>query len=133
MALPETWLLIDSCSTVNIISSPGLLHGIHKVINPIWIRCNAGVTMLDQMGYLRDYRRPVWYNPDGSANIMSMFNISQQYHLSMNPWEANAILMHHQNGDVTEFTPSEHGLYKHALSNNESIDEFWSCIQTLAE
>ena len=64
---------------------------------------------------------------------MSMFNISQLYHLSMNTHEANAILMHHHDGDVTEFTPSECGLYKHALSNNKSIAGFWSCIQTVAE
>ena len=64
---------------------------------------------------------------------MSMFNITQQYHLSMDTHEANTILMHHNNGDVTVFTLSEHGLYKHALSNNESIAGFWSCIQTIAE
>ena len=132
-SLPDTWMLIDSCSTVDIISSPDLLHGIHKVSNTIRVRCNAGVTILDQMGYLGDYPRPVWYNPDGGANIMSMFNISQQYHLSMNTHKGNTILMHHHNGDVTVFTPSANGLYKHALSNNESITGFWSCIQTVAE
>ena len=83
-SLPHTWLLIDSCSTVDIISSPELLHGIHKVSNPIQVQCNAGVTVLDQMGYLGDYPLLVWYNPDGRANIMSMYNISQQYDLSMN-------------------------------------------------
>ena len=83
-ALPDTWLLIDSCSTIDIISSPGLLHGIHKVSTPIQICCNAGVTILDQMGFLGDYPRPVWFNPHSGANIMSMFNISQLYHLSMN-------------------------------------------------
>ena len=132
-SLPDTWLLIENCSTVDIISSPKLLHGIHRVSNPIRVRCNAGVTMLNQMGYLGDYPRPVWFNPDGGANIMSMFNITQQYHLSMDTHEANAILMHHNNGDVTVFTPSEHGLYKHALHNNESIAGFWSCIQTVAD
>ena len=64
-SLPDTWLLIDSCSTVDIISSPNLLHGIHHVSNPIRVRCNAGVTTLNQMGYLGDYPRPVWFNPDG--------------------------------------------------------------------
>ena len=132
-SLPDTWLLIDSCSTIDIISSPDLLHGIHKVSNPIRVWCNAGVTILDQMGYLGDYPQPVWYNLDSGANIMSMFNISQQYHLSMNMHEANAILMHHHNGDVTVFTPSTNGLYKHALCNNESINRFWSCIQTVSE
>ena len=131
-SLPSTWLLIDSCSTVNIISSHDLLHGIHKVSNPIRVRYNAGITTLDQMDYLGDYPQPVWYNRDGRANIMSMFNISQQYHLSMNTHEAIAILMHHQNGNVAMFTPSANGLYKHALSHNESINEFWSCIQTMS-
>ena len=101
-ALPDTWLLIDSCSTIDIISSPGLLHVIHKVNNPIWIRCNAGVTILDQMGFLRDYPQPVWFNPHRGANIMSMFNIRQLYHLSMNTRQANVILMHHHDGSVTE-------------------------------
>ena len=132
-SLPETWLLIDSCSTVDIISSTELLHGIHKVSNPIRVWCNAGVTTLDRMGYLGDYPQPVCYNPDGGANIMSMFNISQHNHLSMNTHEANTILMHHHNGNVTVFTPSSNGLYKHALSNNESINGFWSCIQTVSE
>ena len=64
---------------------------------------------------------------------MSMFNISQQYHLSMNTHKANEILMHHHNRNVTVFTLSANGLYKHALSNNESITGFWSCIQTVDE
>ena len=41
--------------------------------------------------------------------------------------------MHHQDGSITKFTPSERGLYKHELANNESIVGFWSCIQTVAE
>ena len=75
-ALPDTWLLIDRCSTIDIISSLGLLHGIHKVNNPIWIWCSAGVTILDQMGFLGDYPQPVWINPHGGSNIMLMFNIA---------------------------------------------------------
>ena len=133
VSLPDTWLLIDSCSMVNIILSPDLLHAIHKVSNPIRVRCSMGVTILDQMVYLGDYPRPVWYNPDNGANVMSMFNISQQYHLSMNTHKANAILMHHHNRNVTVFTLSANDLYKHALSNNESITGFWSCIQTIDE
>ena len=66
-SLPDTWLLIDSCSTVDIISSPNLLHGIHHVSNPIRVRCNAGIMTLNQMGYLGDYPRPVWFNPEGGG------------------------------------------------------------------
>ena len=51
----------------------------------------------------------------------------------MNTQQANAILMHHHDGSVTKFTPSEHGLYKHALSNNKSIVGFWLCSQTVTE
>ena len=133
-SLPDTWLLIDSCSTVDIVSSSNLLHGIHHVSHPIWVRCNAGVTTLNQMGYLGDYPCPVWFNPEGGGQ----YYVHVQHHPTISSQhgythQANAILMHHNNGDVTVFTLSEHGLYKHALSNKESIAGFWSCIQTVTE
>ena len=45
---------------------------------------------------------------DMQSGELFIFNISQLYHLSMNT--PNAILMHHQDGSVTEFTLSKHGL-----------------------
>ena len=42
--LPKDLLLLDSCSTVNIISNRDMLSNIHKVKQPLRVQCNAGMT-----------------------------------------------------------------------------------------
>ena len=77
--LPNTWLLIDSCSTASLIMNKALLHDIHTVETSISIRCNAGTITMNQKGYLGDYPTLVWYNPKGIANILSMQDVAQHY------------------------------------------------------
>jgi hypothetical protein len=43
-------ILLDSCSTVNLITNKDLLDGIHKVPTTMRIRCNAGVTSTNLQG-----------------------------------------------------------------------------------
>ena len=76
-------LLLDSCSSTNLISNPKLLHNIHTVDCTLTIRCNAGNVTTNQMGYLGDYPEAVWYNPAGIANILSQANITQHYRITM--------------------------------------------------
>lgn len=72
--LRRMWLLIDSCSTTDIFSNASLLTNIHEASSPIWVRCNAGHIQLTQQGYFGNYPHPVWYNPKGVANILSLAN-----------------------------------------------------------
>jgi hypothetical protein len=74
----ENTLLLNSCSTVNLIANKDLLHGIHKVPTTMCIRCNAGVTTTNLKGWLSNCLEPVWYNPDGVANIMSLFVVKKK-------------------------------------------------------
>ena len=74
--LPESWILLDTCSSADLISNPSLLKDIHTVDRTMNIRCNAGYTSTNQMGYMGDYPVPVWYNPEGIANILSLDNVS---------------------------------------------------------
>jgi hypothetical protein len=78
-ALLDKWLLLDSCSTIDIVSNDNLLHDIHPTDNPIWVRCNAGRIQLTHQGFLGDYPYLVWYNPHGVANILSLENVSSKY------------------------------------------------------
>jgi hypothetical protein len=72
--LPAGWLLLDSCSTIDIVSNASLLRNIHSVECP-----NAGQVQLDHQGYLGDYPYPVWYSPEGVANILSLNNVASKY------------------------------------------------------
>ena len=45
----QCWLLLDSCSTVNLISDRYLLTDIHPVPNRLKVRCNAGSVVIDRI------------------------------------------------------------------------------------
>jgi hypothetical protein len=45
-------LLLDSCSTVNLIANPRLLHDIHTVPTTMRVCCNAGVRTTNKKGWL---------------------------------------------------------------------------------
>ena len=68
---PERWLMIDSCSTLNLISNKSWLSDIHEVDTTMHIHSTGGVSVTHKMGYLGNYPTPVWYLPDGNANILS--------------------------------------------------------------
>jgi hypothetical protein len=74
-------LLLDSCSSVNLVCNGDLLHNITTVEWSMSVRCNAGVRKTNQQGRLGDFPEPVWY-PKGVANI-----------LSLSPRSRNAIML----------------------------------------
>ena len=111
--VPNTWLLLDSCSTANLIMNKALLHDIHTLDISISIHCNAGTIATNQKGYLGNYPTPAWYNPKGIANILSMQDVGQQYRLTMDTSEHEGIRLHCQGKSPILFMPSGKGLYKY--------------------
>jgi hypothetical protein len=79
--LTDPILLLDSCSTLNLITDKSMLHEIHKVNKMMNIRCNADVTTTNLMGWLGDFPEIVWFNPKGVANILSLFIVMKYYHV----------------------------------------------------
>jgi hypothetical protein len=77
----ECKLMLNGGLTLNLITDKGLLHGIHQVSKTMQVRCNAGVTSTNLMGWLGDYPEPVWYNPKGVANILLLFRIKIYYRI----------------------------------------------------
>ena len=71
--IPDTWILFDNQSTVDIFCNPDLLCDIHDVEEPLTVHSTGGPRVVTQMGTLGNYG-PVWYYPDGIANIISMSN-----------------------------------------------------------
>ena len=73
---PEHWLMIDSCYTLNLISNKSWLSDIHEVDTTMHIHSTGGVSITHKMGYLGNYPTPVWYLPDGNANILSLRDVT---------------------------------------------------------
>ena len=79
-AVPLTWLLLDSQSTVDLIANPRMFLNIRKVRSEdaIHVHCNSGVKVVERFGDLPGYGT-VWYEPTGIANIFSMSRATKKF------------------------------------------------------
>lgn len=108
--VPDRWLLLDSCSTTDIVANRELLQDVKVADRPIWVRCNAGRVKLTRQGYLRDYPCSAWYNPTrtGVANILSLNNVSNHYRrVTMDTDLNKAMMVHRRDGTTIIFSPSD--------------------------
>jgi hypothetical protein len=64
-AICHLWILIDSCSSVNMFANKELLHDIKPTTHPINVHCNAGTISVSKTGLFGDYPERVWFNPHG--------------------------------------------------------------------
>ena len=109
--IPRTWILLDNQLSVDIISNPALVTIIKTSKHLITITSHAGSKMIHQEATLPGYGR-VWFDPTGPANILSLYNLHEDYTASYDSQETNIFRLHHrQSGREFEFHPSSQGLY----------------------
>lgn len=83
ICIPPTWLLLDNQSTVDVFANGDMLEDIHQVDDQMVIASNGGSNVTSEMGVLPGYG-PVWYDPIGIANIVSLSRVREKYHVSFN-------------------------------------------------
>ena len=66
--IPESWILLDNQSTVDVFTNQRLLKNIRESKEPVNILSTAGTTKTNLIGDLPGYGT-VWYLPGGIANI----------------------------------------------------------------
>ncbi|KAG7373144.1 hypothetical protein IV203_033868 [Nitzschia inconspicua] len=131
--IPRSWMLADSCSSVNIISDPDLLHGIHQAEYPLILHCNAGSVTLTQQGYLPGFPEPVWYHPNGIANILSLQSLTKHYRITMDSATSDGLRLHKADGTTFDFRPSDTGLYYIDSKSFTDPQRMWTLITTVKE
>ena len=126
-------LLMDSCSSVTIISNKELVHGIYKSDQTLRVHCGGGDNYLSYKARFGDYPKDVWFDPDGLANIMSMDEVADMFRLTMDTDAERSINMHKQDGTIIKFKPVTARVYSHMLDvHNHDDNKFWSFIQTVS-
>jgi len=58
--IPDSWILLDSQSTVDVFKNKKLLKNIHNAKKALSLYCNAGIAMLNKIGDLTGYGT-VWF------------------------------------------------------------------------
>ena len=129
---PECWLMLDSCSTLNLISNKSWLLDLYEVDTAMHIHSTGGVSVTHKMGYLGNYPTPVWYLAGGHANILSLWEVTWHYRVTMDTATENALILHGDNGQQHKFTPLGKGLYKweHTMDPTED-NPCWLFVTTV--
>ena len=91
--IPVTWLLLDSQATIDVVSNGEFLTNIHHVKTTLHIRCNAGVKTTSMRGNLSGYG-PVWYFPNGIANILSLSHVKEKCRVTYDSALDNTFYVH---------------------------------------
>lgn len=55
VAIPKTWILLDSQSTLDVFSNPRLLTNIRDAKRSLTLYCNAGKAIINKKGDLKGY------------------------------------------------------------------------------
>ena len=87
-----------------------LLENVREVQEHMRIKCNAGVTVTNMMGDLPGYG-PVWYNPDGIANILSLSRVGEKYRITYDSGADAGFKIHKPDGTIRLFRRSSTGLF----------------------
>jgi hypothetical protein len=110
--VPSWWILLDNQSTVDVFSNKSLLCNIRKSSVSCRISCNAGVVITDLIGDLPGYPNPVWYHPQGIANILSLHRVGKSCRIQYdNEVSDAAFRVTKPDGTFRDFKPSVSGLH----------------------
>jgi hypothetical protein len=108
--IPKSWVLLDSQSTTDAFSNPGLLKDIHEVRGSLTIHTQAGKAVTKLRGTVPGYGE-VWFCPDGIANILSLARVARTRLVTFDSTNGNQFSVTRDDGSKRLFKQSEHGLY----------------------
>jgi hypothetical protein len=106
------WILLDNQSTVDVFCNKALLKNIRRASRSCRISCNAGVVEVSMVGDLPGYPAPVWYHPNGIANILSLHLVNKHCRVTYDSHElGQAFHVTKGDGTMRDFNPSSSGLH----------------------
>jgi len=110
VAIPKSWILLDSQSTVDVFSNKKLITNIRESKRVLTLHCNAGKVSVTQKGDLCGYGT-VWYYPDGIANILLLYNVQKKHRITFDSADGTGFTVHKEDGSTCVFKPSKKGLF----------------------
>jgi hypothetical protein len=109
-SIPNTWILLDSQSTVSVFNNSQFLHNIRASTHSLKVSTNGGTQVSTQIGDIMNFGT-VWYNPSSLANILSLAEVRRKCRCVMDTAVEAAIHVHKKDGTIMSFKEFENGLY----------------------
>ena len=130
--IPNTWILLDSQSTVSVFNNYKLLSNIRDSNCTLKVHTNGGTQISTQLGTVNNFG-DVWYNEKSLANILSMAAVRKVCRITMDTSIEAAMHVHKQDGTIMKFAEYTSGLYYFDTGpnfTNETCD--YSFLNTVA-
>jgi hypothetical protein len=132
--IPNTWVLLDSESTVSVFNNATLLRNIRLSPTSVTVHTNGGTQMSSYIGDIPNFG-PVWYNPQSLANILSLAAVRKICRVTMDSAIAPSFHVHKIDGTTMIFTEFSSGLYYHDTAkthNTNSTNTAYTLLNTVA-
>ena len=110
------WVLLDNQSTVDVFMNAKLLNNIRKAEGDMVIHSHGSSRKTDMIGDLPGYPHPVWYDANGIANILSLYNIQKLHRVTYDSAASGSFVVHVGDREVV-FKMARRGLYYHDMNN----------------
>ena len=115
--IPDSWILLDSQSTVDVFMNNKLLKNIHDAKKALSLHCNSRVTTANKIGDLPGYST-VWFYEDGIANILSLNNVKKKYCMIYYSTASDCFEVHKADGTECVFKPSKKVLFYSSVNRD---------------
>jgi len=108
--IPETWILLDSQSTVSVFQNKKMLLHVCPSNHCLKIFTN-GSTQTSSLVWEINNFGTVWYHPNSLANILSLAEVQKKFHVTMDMAIKAVLCMHKMDRMVMKFMEYCSGLY----------------------
>jgi hypothetical protein len=109
--IPDTWILLDSQSTVSVFKNPHFLSDIKTSCNTLRVHTNGGTQLSSQVGTVKNFGE-VWFNTESLANILSMAAVRKVCRITTMDTSIKAALhVHRKDGTIMKFKEYRSGLF----------------------
>ena len=122
--IDENLCLLDNQSTCNAFIDGKYISNIRDDPNGQYLRvhCNTGLKQTNKIGDLPGYSDPVWYNPKGTANILSFGLVQKNHPVTYNSKDGNEFVIHSTQRPTFKMTKA--GMFyhdmRHLLKNKDA-------------
>jgi hypothetical protein len=109
-AIPDSWILLDSQSTVSVFKNKALVTNIRPSARTLRVHTNGGTQTSNQIGTVKNFG-DVWFNTNSLANILSMAEVRKVCRITMDTSLEAAMHVHRKDGSLMKFQEYRSGLY----------------------